>query len=206
MSTNLRTQGPKAVTAMPKETMRDRDVYPGEKLAVIEVLQDGQGAYEIDGDVRSAELGTARFDLDKRIVGVEKKTKELVLPNDGLDVIAEVGSVMRRDARVDIFVIDGRMITEPYTGVIHFSGVDRDFSKDMNMAVRNGDIVKAKILNTQNRIIFLSIMGPDYGVIYAYCSRCGALLEQQRGRLRCPRCDRVERRKVARTYGREELV
>lgn len=194
------------MTAMPKETMKDRDVYPGEKLAVIELLQDGHGAYEVDGDVRSSELGTARFDLDKRIVEVEKKTKELVLPKEGLDVVAEVGSVMRRDARVDIFIIDGRMITEPYTGVIHFSGVDRDFSKDMNMAVRNGDIVKARIVNTKNRIVFLSITGPDYGVVYAYCSRCGTLLEQQRGRLQCPKCDRLERRKIAKTYGREELV
>ena len=191
---------------MSKETLKDRDVYPGDKLAVIELLQGGPGAYQIEGDVRSEELGTAHFDVDKRMVQVEKKTRELVLPREGLEVVAEAGSVMRRDARVDIFIIDGRMITKPYTGVIHFSGVERDFSKDMNMAVRNGDIVKAKIINTKNRIILLSITGPEYGVVYAYCSRCGTLLEQQRGRLRCPGCDRVERRKIAKTYGREELV
>ena len=191
---------------MTKETLKDRDVYPGEKLAVIEVLQDGPGAYQQDGDVRSAELGKAHFHLDERRVDVEKKTRELVLPIEGLEVMAEAGSVMRRDARVDIFIVDGKLIHEPYAGVIHISDVDREYLKDMGMAVRNGDIVKARIINTKNRMVQLSVMGPDYGVVYAYCSRCGALLEQRRNRLNCPKCDRVERRKIAKTYGREELA
>lgn len=191
---------------MAKETLKDRDVYPGEKLAVIEVLQDGLGAYQQDGDVRSAELGRAHFQLDERRVDVEKKTRELVLPLEGLEVIAEAGSVMRRDARVDIFIVDGKLVHEPYAGVIHISDVDREYVKDMGMAVRNGDIVKARIINTKNRMVQLSILSPDYGVVYAYCSRCGALLEQRRNRLNCPKCDRIERRKIAKTYGREELA
>ncbi len=191
---------------MAKETLKDRYVYPGEKLAVIEVLQDGPGAYQQDGDVRSAELGKAHYHLGERRVDVKKKTKELILPLEGLEVIAEAGSVMRRDARVDIFVVDGKLIHEPYTGVIHISDVDREYVKDMAMAVRNGDIVKAKIINTKNRMVQLSMMGPDYGVVYAYCSRCGVLLEQRRNRLHCPKCDRIERRKTAKTYGREELA
>lgn len=191
---------------MTKEKLKDRDVYPGEKLAVIEVLQDGPGAYQQDGDVRSAELGKAHYHLDERRVDVEKKTRELVLPLEGLEVMAEAGSVMRRDARVDIFVVDGKLVHEPYAGVIHISDVDREYVKDMGMAVRNGDIVKARIINTKNRMVQLSIMSPDYGVVYAYCSRCGGLLEQRGNRLHCPKCDRVERRKMAKTYGREELV
>jgi len=191
---------------MVKETLKDRDVYPGEKLAVIEVLQDGPGAYQQDGDVRSAELGKAHYHLDERRVDVEKKTRELVLPLEGLEVMAEAGSVMRRDARVDIFIVDGKLIHEPYAGVIHISDVDREYVKDMGMAVRNGDIVKARIINTKNRMVQLSIMSPDYGVVYAYCSRCGALLEQRGNRLNCPKCDRIERRKIAKTYGREELA
>jgi exosome complex component CSL4 len=191
---------------MPKKTMKDRDVYPGEKLAVIEVLRDGTGTYQQEGEVRSAELGKAHFNLEQRLVEVEKKTKELVLPVEGLEIIAEAGSVMRRDARVDVFVIDGKRVYKPYTGVIHVSDASKSFMKDMGMAMRNGDIVKAKIINTKNRIIQLSIASPEYGVVYAYCSRCGALLEQRGNRLHCPKCDRVERRKTAKTYGREELA
>lgn len=191
---------------MPKKAMKDKAVLPGDKLSVIEVLQNGPGAYQIGGDIRSEELGDALFDLKMRRVEVKKKTPELILPREGLDVIAEVGSVMRRDARVDVFIIDGKAISTPYTGEIHISGVERQFSKDMTMAMRNGDTIKAKIINTKNRMIQLSVQGPEYGVIYAYCTRCGTLLDLQNGRLQCSKCDRSERRKFSSTYGKEDLT
>jgi exosome complex component CSL4 len=191
---------------MPKKAMKDKAVLPGDKLSVIEVLQNGPGAYQIGGDIRSEELGDALFDLKMRRVEVKKKTPELILPREGLDVIAEVGSVMRRDARVDVFIIDGKAISKPYTGEIHISGVERQFAKDMTMAMRNGDTIKAKIINTKNRMIQLSVQGPEYGVIYAYCTRCGTLLDLQNGRLQCSKCDRSERRKFASTYGKEDLT
>ena len=107
---------------------------------------------------------------------------------------------------MDIFMIEGRRTTEPYTGVIHYNDVDREFSRDMASAVRNGDIVKAKFINVKNRLNQLSIRGPEYGVVYAYCSRCGTVLEKRQGRLHCTSCDRFERRKVASTYGTEDLT
>jgi exosome complex component CSL4 len=198
--------GERVEIAMPKKAMKEKAVLPGDKLSVIEVLQNGPGAYQHEGDIRSEELGNARFDLKKRMVEVRKRTPELTLPLEGLDVIAEVGSVMRRDARVDIFIIDGEAISSPYTGEIHISGVERQYAKDMTMAMRNGDTIKAKIINTKNRMIQLSVQGPEYGVIYAYCTRCGTLLELQSGRLQCSKCDRSERRKFASTYGKEDLT
>jgi exosome complex component CSL4 len=191
---------------MPKKAMKDRPVLPGDKLSVIEVLQEGQGAYQFGGDVRSAELGDARFDLKRRMVEVKKKTPKLNLPLEGIDVMAEVVCVMMRDARVDIFIIDGKAISKPYTGEIHISGVERQYGKDMAMAMRNGDIIRAKIINTKNKMVQLSVQGPEYGVIYAYCTRCGTLLELQSGRLQCSKCDRSERRKFASTYGKEDLT
>lgn len=191
---------------MPKKLFEDKDVYPGEKLAVIEALEDGPGSYQRNGDVRSSELGTAHYDLDKRQVNVEKKTKDLILPEEGLVVIAEAGSVMRRDARVDILMIDGKHIEVPYTGVIHISDAGRGYVKDLGIALRNGDIVKGEIINVKNRLIQLSIRDPEYGVVYAYCSRCGTILEERQGRLHCPKCNRTQRRKLAKTYGKEELV
>jgi len=189
-----------------KHKIEEKEVFPGERLAVIEEYNEGEGTYQSDGEVRSAEIGVTRHDGATRSVAVEKKTPEIIVPEEGMIAVAAVGSVARRDARVDIFMLDGRHIHPTYSGVIHISDISRDYTKNIDMALRNGDTVKGRIVNVKNRLNQMSLADPDYGVVYAYCSRCGGLLESDRGRLTCPDCGRVERRKTARSYGKEELV
>ncbi|MCK4701925.1 exosome complex RNA-binding protein Csl4 [Candidatus Bathyarchaeota archaeon] len=189
-----------------KHKIEEKEVFPGERLAVIEEYNEGEGTYQSDGEVRSAEIGVTRHDGATRSVAVEKKTPKIIVPEEGMIAVAAVGSVARRDARVDIFMLDGRHIHPTYSGVIHISDISRDYTKNIDMALRNGDTVKGRIVNVKNRLNQMSLADPDYGVVYAYCSRCGGLLESDRGRLTCPDCGRVERRKTARSYGKEELV
>ena len=189
-----------------KHKIEEKEVFPGERLAVIEEYNEGEGTYQSDGEVRSAEIGVTRHDGANRSVAVMKKTPEIIVPMEGMLAVAEVGSVARRDARVDIFMLDGRHVHPTYSGVIHISDISRDYTKNIDMALRNGDTVKGRIVNVKNRLNQMSLADPEYGVIYAYCSRCGGLLESDRGKLTCPDCGRVERRKTARSYGKEELV
>jgi len=189
-----------------KRNIDGKEVFPGERLAVIEEYNEGEGTYQSDGEIRSAEIGVTRHDGATRSVAVEKKTPEIIVPEEGMIAVAAVGSVARRDARVDIFMLDGRHIHPTYSGVIHISDISRDYTKNIDMALRNGDTVKGRIVNVKNRLNQMSLADPDYGVVYAYCSRCGGLLESDRGRLTCPDCGRMERRKTARSYGKEELV
>lgn len=189
-----------------KHEIEEKEVFPGERLAVIEEYNEGEGTYQSDGEVRSAEIGVTRHDEATRSVTVEKKTPEIIVPEEGMLAVAEVGSVARRDARVNIFMLNGRHIHPTYSGVIHISDISRDYTKNIDMALRNGDTVKGRIVNVKNRLNQMSLADPEYGVVYAYCSRCGGLLELDRGRLTCPDCGRVERRKTVRSYGKEELV
>jgi len=189
-----------------KHEIEEKEVFPGERLAVIEEYNEGEGTYQSDGEVRSAEIGVTRHDEATRSVAVEKKTPEIIVPEEGMVAVAEVGSVARRDARVNIFMLNGRHIHPTYSGVIHISDISRDYTKNIDMALRNGDTVKGRIVNVKNRLNQMSLADPEYGVVYAYCSRCGGLLELDRGRLTCPDCGRVERRKTVRSYGKEELV
>jgi len=189
-----------------KHRLDGREVFPGERLAVIEEYGEGDGTYQSEGEVRSAELGVTRRNDAARSVEVKKKTPEIIVPEEGMVAVAEVGSVARRDARVDIFMLDGRLIHPTYSGVVHISDISQDYTKNIDLALRNGDIVKGRIVNVRNRLNQMSLAGQDYGVVYAFCSRCGGLLENKGGRLTCPDCGRVERRKTARSYGREELV
>ncbi|MCW4051388.1 MAG: exosome complex RNA-binding protein Csl4 [Candidatus Bathyarchaeota archaeon] len=192
---------------MAKEPkIEEREVFPGEKLAVIEEYNDGKGTYQLDGDVRSSEIGATKHVEVSRSVLVRKKTPQILVPKEGMEVVAQVGSVVRRDARVNIFMLDGHHVHPAYTGVVHISDISRDYVKNIDLALRNGDIIKGKIVNTRNRLNQMTLGGSEYGVIYAYCSRCGGVLEYQQGRLTCPDCGRIERRKTARSYGKEDLT
>ena len=184
----------------------EKDVFPGEKIAVIEEFNDGPGTYQEEGEIRSTEIGESKLDSERRAVYIKKATRELVVPEKGMDVIAEVGSVARKDARIDIFMIGGRHIHPTFSGVIHISDISRDYIKNIDSALKSGDVVKGKLVNVVNRLNQTSLEGQEYGVIYAYCSRCGGLLEQKQGKLICPDCGRVERRKTAKSYGKEELI
>ncbi|MGQ9679751.1 MAG: exosome complex RNA-binding protein Csl4 [Candidatus Bathyarchaeia archaeon] len=186
---------------MSRNEVQGRIIFPGEKLGVVEEFFPGSGLYQKDGIIRSAELGKLRYEPSKRELTVSKITRNLLLPVEGMEVYGEVGSVLRRDAMVDVFVLNGKLLSSPYTGIIQSLNGNRNMLNE----VRNGDIVKAKIINTKNRILQLSIDDSDYGVVYAYCSICGALLENRRSRLECQRCGRVERRKISTSYGADEL-
>jgi exosome complex component CSL4 len=191
---------------MPKEKELEKKVFPGEKLAVIEEYNDGPGTYQEEGEIRSSEIGKTLLDSERRAVYIKKTTPEIIVPVKGMEVIAEVGSVARKDARIDIFWLDGKLIHPSYSGVIHISDISRDYIKNIDSAIKSGDIIKGKLVNVVNRLNQTSLEGPEYGVIYAHCSRCGGLLEEKQGKLICPDCGRIERRKTAKSYGTEELV
>jgi exosome complex component CSL4 len=192
---------------MSKKAEREKkEVFPGDKLGVIEEFIEGKGAYKKNGVVRSEELGITEYDILDHVVEVEKITPKLIILNEGDEVIAEVGSVARRDARVDIFMVNKIEVFPSFGGVIHISDISKNYVKNIDSAMRNGDIIKAKVVNVKNRLNQLSLEGGDYGVIYAYCSRCGSLLEKKGNRLSCLKCNRTERRQTARNYGEEVLV
>jgi exosome complex component CSL4 len=188
------------------KTMEEVEAFPGDKLAVIEEFSRGKGTYEFEGDIRSSELGVTKHDMNTRIVSVMKKTPQILVPREGMVAVAEVGSVARRDARVDIFILDGKYVHPTYSGVVHISDISKEYTKNIDLALRSGDIIKGKIVNVKNRLNQMSLEGADFGVIYAYCSRCGGLMEDKQGKLTCPDCGRVERRKTARDYGRVDLA
>jgi exosome complex component CSL4 len=178
----------------------ERFVYPGERLAVEEEFFSGRGTYRDRGVIRSEELGEAQYDIGERMVRVSKATREPLVPKEGLEVIGEVVSVERRMANVDIFMVSGREVSKPYTGVIYPPST-RGYSRGLDMAVRSGDIIRGRIIDTKSRMPLISIDEEEHGVILAHCSRCGSPLEYRRARLHCPRCGRTDRRKVSKLYG-----
>ena len=75
----------------------------------------------------------------------------------------------------------------------------------MNDVCKPGDIIRAKVISEKNRIYHLTTNDNGLGILYAFCSRCGTLLEPQRYELKCPKCGNIENRKMSSDYGKETI-
>jgi exosome complex component CSL4 len=63
--------------------------------------------------------------------------------------------------------------------------------------------MRAKVISTENRSVFLSTADKSLGVIYALCSRCGHVLHPENHGMKCAKCGNFERRKISPDYGKD---
>jgi exosome complex component CSL4 len=68
-----------------------------------------------------------------------------------------------------------------------------------------GDVIRADVTSEKNRVYHLSTKEKNLGVVYAFCSQCGYLLDSRRQLMHCPRCGKIEKRKTALDYGKGAL-
>jgi exosome complex component CSL4 len=79
------------------------------------------------------------------------------------------------------------------------------FVDSMADVCKPSDILRAKVLSDKNRTYHLTTKDRELGVVFAFCSNCGYLLEHGRQGMTCPRCGRIERRKTAVDYGEGDV-
>lgn len=184
----------------------ERRVIPGSELATLEEFIPGPGTYvdSESGVIRAAVEGVAKYNMVARTVEV----KPLRIPRMPKPGSSSVGMVMQ--VRHDVVLVElyGEVRLQPsplwlyeysgrFLGAIPISNVSEEYVKDIEEYYRKGDIVLVKVVNGTNPY-HLTTVDPPYGVLYAECSRCGALLEPVNPRtMKCPRCGLVEKRKVS---------
>ena len=179
-------------------------VVPGDQLCVIEELMPGFGTYEQDGIVYAATSGGVAIDLKDRSIRVLNGdgSMRLALPVRGDIVIGEVNNAWEQRAEVIIVKRNEEDVLSTYIGEIHISNVTRRFVKSMSDVLRQGDIVRATVLNTHEIPVQLSLVGPELGVLGAKCVKCGFDLSLTTyNNLICLRCENRETREVAKDYG-----
>lgn len=181
-------------------------VVPGEQLCVIEELSPSYGTYEKDGIVYAAAPGAVAMDLKQRSISVldtDGKMK-LALPVEGDTLIGEVTNAYEQRAEIAIVRRNGEDVHNGLYGEIHISNVTRRFVKSMHDVMRTTDIVRAKAIDTHKIPTTLSVVGTDFGVILAKCSRCGnPLTLTTYNNMFCLRCENRESREVASDYGQQ---
>jgi exosome complex component CSL4 len=180
-------------------------VLPGERLGVIEEFTPDSGTYEKNGVIYSKIVGRSLLDLQNRRVSVYPVVEGVVVPKVGTVVIGQIGNAQSDNVLVRIFRIGRKKLTGNFGGILHVSDVSDRYVDSMSDVVKPGDIVRAKVISAKNQIFHLSTNDKNLGILYAFCSRDGTLLEQERYDLKCPKCGNIERRKLAPDYGKEEI-
>jgi exosome complex component CSL4 len=180
-------------------------VLPGERLGVIEEFTPDSGTYEKNGVIYSKIVGRSLLDLQNRRVSVYPVVEGVVVPKIGTVVIGQIGNAQSDNVLVRIFRIGKKKLSGNFGGILHVSDVSDRYVDSMSDVVKPGDIIRAKVISAKNQIFHLSTNDKNLGILYAFCSRDGTLLEQQRYDLKCPKCGNIERRKLAPDYGKEEI-
>ena len=189
----------------PPEQKSGHLVVPGERLGVIEEFVPDSGTYVKDGVIYSKIVGRSLVDLQNRRVSVYPAVEGVVVPKLSSTIVGQVGNAQSDNVLVRIFKVGNKRLSGDFGGILHISDVSDRYVNSMNEVCKPGDIIRAKVISEKNRIFHLSTNDKNLGVIDAFCSRCGNLLEPERFELRCPKCGNIEKRKMAPDYGKEEL-
>ena len=180
-------------------------VVPGERLGVIEEFIPDSGTYVKDGVIYSKIVGRALLDLLNKRVSVYPLVNGELVPKVSSTVVGQIGNAQSDNVLVKIFKIENKRLSGEFSGILHISDVSDRYIDSMNDVCKPGDIVRAKVISEKNRIFHLSTNDKNLGILYAFCSRCGTLLEPQRYELHCPKCGNIENRKIAPDYGKEPI-
>ena len=189
----------------PLEQKSGHLVVPGERLGVIEEFIPDSGTYVKDGVIYSKIVGRALIDLLNKRVSVYPLVNGELIPKVSSIVVGQIGNAQSDNVLVRIFKIDNKMLSGEFSGILHVSDVSDRYVDSMSDVCKPGDIVRAKVISGKNRIFHLSTNDKNLGIVYAFCSRCGNLLEPQRYELHCPKCGNTENRKIAPDYGKETI-
>jgi exosome complex component CSL4 len=189
--------------------MKDGEfVLPGTFLGVAEEFLPGNGAFEEDGKIYAATIGTARFDMKGRKAQVTPAVSQPPSPNEGDTVICSVVAMREKMALVEILALKGhedRDITCSTKARIYISQSAKRYVKQLSNEFRVNDVVRAKVRKAHKAPLELSTVGKHLGVIHSLCSKCRTPMERKKNVLECPSCGNIEMRKLASDYGKGQL-
>ncbi len=177
---------------------------PGDRLAVIEEFESGEGTYVHDGVIRANIVGVVHKDIVNRKI-VVKREKVNILPKAGDIIIGQVETAQPSEVNIRIHFINDLPSQKGFIGMLLLRENESKVSKGNKLPCKAGDLVRAKVAANVDMIIILTLSCPKCGVIYALCSLCGGQLAKMDSRLKCVECGNVEYRVIAPDYGKVRL-
>ena len=178
-------------------------VVPGDPLGVIEEFTSGPGTYVEGGRIHSKITGRTLLDMLNKQVSVYPLVETATVPRVGNIVVGMVMDVKNKNAIIKIFQVEDKTLSGSFKGMLHISSVSQNYVDNMFDVLKAGDIIRAKVISTENRSFFLSIADKDLGVVSALCSLCGHALDPGNRGMQCSNCGNVEGRKISPDYGKD---
>ncbi len=184
-------------------------VSPGDPLALIEEFIGGRNTYIDDSVIRSSVAGVVKVDWKNRVIDVEPIKQPLTI-DVGDEILGKIFHISGVFGYVEIELVrkEGKgpwiLLRGKYTGVVYPPTRVTDVGSTYHIR----DEILARVESTLNRTLHLSIRGPRYGVVRAFCKTCRTELVRgdEPGKLVCPTCRSIETRKVSRLYGNTTII
>lgn len=160
------------------------------------------GTYVDKGNIYASTSGIVKINTKERSISVIPVTNTPPYLQTGDIVIGQVTDVKDSVVLVEIAGIKGkgeREIVNVEQAAIHVSNVKDAYVKELYYEFAPFDIVKARVIDLRN--MRLTTVNKELGVMKAFCDNCRAVLKKDNGKLKCPRCERIETRKLSSDYG-----
>ncbi len=188
------------VEEKPEE--KGKTVLPGDLIGTCEEFTPKSGTYVDKGNIYASASGIVKINTKERSISVTPVTNTPPHLQVGDIVVGQVTDVKDSVALVEIAGIKGRgerEIVNAEQAAIHVSNVKDAYVKELYYEFAPFDIVKARVIDLRN--MRLTTVNKELGVMKAYCGNCRAVLKKDNGKLKCPRCERTETRKLSSDYG-----
>ena len=174
-------------------------IFPGDKIASIEEYEAGYNTFD-DGDmVRAATVGTKVIDSATRTASITHPRMMSVPKKDDV-VIGRVATVMSSMIAVSIHYINGKPTRSKVECICSTRNIRRK-----NIALE-GDIVTLKVLSHLNGAIHCTMNGPEFGVIFTKCRKCGGSVVPLRDVIKCTECTWIDERKLSNRLNNGDFV
>jgi len=185
---------------------RGRVVLPGDEVAVAEEFEAGEGTFEEQGRIYAAQPGRLELDAQHRVARVAAFNPPAHLRVDEV-IYGAVDEVRASMCEARVLAVHGRdrQVAGEISASLHVSKISNAYVEDIRDSMRLGDIIRARVIQTEPSLQ-ITTAEANLGVVLALCANCRRPMERAGAdRVRCPRCERSDRRKLTADYGTPEL-
>jgi exosome complex component CSL4 len=182
--------------------MAQKQVLPGDEIAVEEEYVAAEGTYVRDGKIYASQIGTLVLDDNECVAKVIPCNPPNIL-KVGDVVYLTIDDCRKTMATATAIATEGtsRDIGSSTVATIHVSKISPDYTDNVADEFRKGDLVRGRVISVKPSLQ-LTTKEPHLGVVRAQCGICKTeLVPKGKGNLSCPKCRRSQPRKLADDYG-----